>query len=422
ESIEQVVGIAQQWRNEGGQFQIAAEQMRAFPEQAKSLMVAAASSAGQGESSRAKAGANSTKGGHGEEWGEQSWTSSTWWSKVGNAADASPARQGDRDPWQQDGRDPWDQSRRSDGWKDKSSGWRDQSDGWKDRSDGWKDRSDGWKYSSWESRDWNEGKWGDQSNTEKWKNDEKPRGKDFADPEAWPGRPEFKLWRRKVMRWRQTTDVETHKHAGRIMKLLLINLQRKLEDITDDDLISDSGADKVIARLDLAFDKVGTLGLPLPDDWTEMFLEEGVGLGERCTQLMQIQMRTEDSYQGALAAIREMDVTRREHLSYQGSRACHVEQPEVVEQSFPVHVPNSADDHDAGSLLDRGDVPSLDTEGEAEICVALDKMDLYDDELKYVFNSMQEERRTTLKQNRDLKRKLEIDRQFFDRSREIEIK
>eukprot|EP00959_Pyramimonas_sp_CCMP1952_P153634 3214632-Pyramimonas_sp.AAC.1 len=102
------MGIAQQWQNEDGQFQIAAEQMRTFLEQARSLIVTAASSAGQGESSRAKTDANSTKGGHGEEWDEQSWNSSTWWSKVGDAADASPAHYGDRDPWQQCGRNPWE--------------------------------------------------------------------------------------------------------------------------------------------------------------------------------------------------------------------------------------------------------------------------------------------------------------------------
>ncbi|CAK0898319.1 unnamed protein product, partial [Prorocentrum cordatum] len=169
-------------------------------------MAIAASSAGQGESSKATADASITKGGQ-EERDEKSWNSSAWWSN------------------------------RSDGWKDKSSSWR-------DYSDGWNDRSDGWNYSSWESWSWNEGKWGGQSSPEKWKNDEKPRGKAFADPEARPGWPEFKLWRRKVMRWRQTTDVETHNHADRIMKLLPIDLQRKLVDITDDDLISDSAADK----------------------------------------------------------------------------------------------------------------------------------------------------------------------------------
>eukprot|EP00959_Pyramimonas_sp_CCMP1952_P212289 4442022-Pyramimonas_sp.AAC.1 len=48
-----------------------------------------------------------------------------------------------------------------------------------------------------------------------------------------------------------------------------------------------------------------------------MFLEEGVGLDERGQQLMRVMMKTRDSYSEALAAIREMDVTRREHLSFQ---------------------------------------------------------------------------------------------------------
>ncbi|CAK0855864.1 unnamed protein product [Prorocentrum cordatum] len=441
ESIEQVIEIAQQWQNEDGQFHITAEQMRTFVEQARSLMVTEASSAGQGVSSKATADADNTKNGQGDERDDQlSWNSSARWSKVGDTAAASPAPRGERDPWQSDGQDPWSQASRS--WTDKYASWKDHSNGWQDRFDSWRDTSNEWQSNYWQSRDWNGSKWGEASGTEKWKTDER-RGRDFADPEAWPGWSEFKLWRRKVMRWRQTTDVDTHKHADRIMKLLPIDLQRKLEDITDEDLISDNGADKVIARLDLlsgervgdekrkagreclfsfqrkqgeglteyaarldlAFDKVGTLGLPLPDDWKYMFLEEGAGLGERGTQLMKIQMKTKDSYKEALAAIREMDVARREHLSIHRSRAYHVEQSE-----------------DTDSLLDWDDVSSLDTEGEAEIYVALDKMDLYDDELKYAFNTMQEDRRKTWKQNRDLKRKLKVDRKFFDRSKENDIK
>eukprot|EP00959_Pyramimonas_sp_CCMP1952_P279650 5846874-Pyramimonas_sp.AAC.1 len=69
------------------------------------------------------------------------------------------------------------------------------------------------------------------------------------------------------------------------------------------------------ARVDTAFDRVAVQGLALPDDWKLMFLEEGVGLDETSAQLAKISMRGERTYKAALAAIREMDISHREHLS-----------------------------------------------------------------------------------------------------------
>ncbi|CAK0872986.1 unnamed protein product, partial [Prorocentrum cordatum] len=336
-----VIGIAQQWQNEDGQFQITMEQMRALLDQARGIMATAASSASQGESPEATADVSIAKDGQGEK----------------------------GDPRQQGGRDPWDQSRRSDGW------WNDFSS-WKNYAGGWTDRSHGWKYIGWENWNWHENTWSEPSNAQKWKSDEKPRGKDFTDLDAWSRWPEYKLWRRKIMRWRQTTDVVRHKHADRIMKLLPLDLQRKLEDITDEDLISDGGADKVIARLDLLWEK-------------------------------ESEMKT----QGA-----NISATNGPRLTTLSNQRL----PGKV--SLYMGPTNSADDRGADSLLDWDDASSLDAEGEAETYVALDQMDLYDDELKYVFSTMQEDRRKTWEQNRALKRKLKVDRKFLDRSREIEIK
>eukprot|EP00959_Pyramimonas_sp_CCMP1952_P449498 9411937-Pyramimonas_sp.AAC.1 len=45
----------------------------------------------------------------------------------------------------------------------------------------------------------------------------KEKGRDFADPEQWAGWTEYKLWRRKIVRWRQSADVSETKHADRVL-------------------------------------------------------------------------------------------------------------------------------------------------------------------------------------------------------------
>ena len=118
----------------------------------------------------------------------------------------------------------------------------------------------------------------------------------------WSSWNEYKMWRRQLIRWRQLTDVQPHKHADRILKALPMELQRKMDDLSDEVLTTSAGADKIVARLDLlsgekvddekrkagreclfsfrrrqgeglteyaaridlAFDKVATLGLPVP--------------------------------------------------------------------------------------------------------------------------------------------------------------
>eukprot|EP00959_Pyramimonas_sp_CCMP1952_P465135 9487758-Pyramimonas_sp.AAC.1 len=69
-------------------------------------------------------------------------------------------------------------------------------------------------------------------------------------------------------------------------------------------------------------------------------------------------------------------------------------------------------------MVDYDDASSLNTEGENEIDLAMENLNLYDDELPVVFASTQEDRRKTWKQNRELKRKMKVDRRFFDRTKE----
>eukprot|EP00959_Pyramimonas_sp_CCMP1952_P166946 3488925-Pyramimonas_sp.AAC.1 len=50
------------------------------------------------------------------------------------------------------------------------------------------------------------------------------------------------------------------------------------------------------ARVDTAFDRVATQGLPLPDAWKLMFLEEGVSLDERSAQMVKVLMKDQKDY------------------------------------------------------------------------------------------------------------------------------
>eukprot|EP00959_Pyramimonas_sp_CCMP1952_P019918 420741-Pyramimonas_sp.AAC.1 len=61
-------------------------------------------------------------------------------------------------------------------------------------------------------------------------------------------------------------------------------------------------------------------------------------------------------------------------------------------------------------MVDYDDVSPLNTEGENEIYLAIENLNLYDDELPAVFASMQEDRRKTWRQNRELERKMKVDR------------
>eukprot|EP00959_Pyramimonas_sp_CCMP1952_P125511 2624213-Pyramimonas_sp.AAC.1 len=57
-------------------------------------------------------------------------------------------------------------------------------------------------------------------------------------------------------------------------------------------------------------------------------------------------------------------------------------------------------------------------DGEQKVYATLEGPGLHDDELSQAFATMQEERRKTWKQNRDLKRKMKVDLESFDRSKD----
>eukprot|EP00959_Pyramimonas_sp_CCMP1952_P099560 2081406-Pyramimonas_sp.AAC.1 len=65
------------------------------------------------------------------------------------------------------------------------------------------------------------------------------------------GWPDFKLWRRRIVRWESSTDVAVARRADKVMKALGVELQRKLEHLTDDILTSSGGVQAILDYLDV---------------------------------------------------------------------------------------------------------------------------------------------------------------------------
>ncbi|CAK0797072.1 unnamed protein product [Prorocentrum cordatum] len=382
---------------------------------------------------------------------EHESTSAGTWSGGGAATPATEVSQGRSEQWHPGGwsatRSTWHEPDRKSGeqqWASSRSTWTPASTwesyedrAWEDEYHGGGDWSSGWRWSDsyqdskWEPNKRYSGYDGDRSSTN--------TGKDFADPEKWRGWGDYRMWRRTVLRWRTLTDVPSHKQADRLFRSLDQDLQRKLEDLDDDMLCSSWGFAAIIKRLDLmsgerhgderrkvareclldhsrkqgenlteycarvdtAFDRVATQGLPLPDAWKLMFLEEGVSLDERSAQVVKVLMKDQKDYKSALSAIREMDISHREHLKARRTYAT---------------VPTYQVDHDDESLLDYSDVSSMNSDGEAEVWAILESADVGEDDAPAALAAINQERRKTWKQNRDLKRQLKTDRKFHDRS------
>eukprot|EP00959_Pyramimonas_sp_CCMP1952_P112551 2353158-Pyramimonas_sp.AAC.1 len=65
------------------------------------------------------------------------------------------------------------------------------------------------------------------------------------------GWSDYRLWRRRVVRWLDQTDVPPKKRSDKILKVLDRDLQRKFEDISDAVLQSAEGPMTIIERLDI---------------------------------------------------------------------------------------------------------------------------------------------------------------------------
>lgn len=143
-------------------------------------------------------------------------------AEEGAAADPEPRADGLRDDWlhARDRQRGFQADESGEGrWQD--SRWGQGRDQW-DWQDSWSWRDDWWSSSS--------------------------RSKDYADPPAWAGWPNYRLWKRSIQRWDQSTDVAINRRAERIFKTMDWDLQARFEHLSDATI---TGPDYLTAVLEI---------------------------------------------------------------------------------------------------------------------------------------------------------------------------
>ncbi|CAK0907048.1 unnamed protein product [Prorocentrum cordatum] len=313
-----------------------------------------------------------------------------------------------RDPWDSD--DPWKGQSRSESQGGERREWS------QEEWDEWKKAKGGRYESDWRDQKWEKG--------------------DYTDPEAFMGWSDYRLWRRRVVRWLDQTDVPPRKRSDKILKVLDRDLQRKFEDISDAVLQSAEGPMTIIKRLDIMsgqriddekrragreclmgyrrkadetlsvytarmdqnFERLKGQGLELDDSWKILFLEEGIGLDESGMQMLKVMSRGSKDYEEVIGAAREMDVTRNEHLGARTGKA--------TAATYALQ-----DDDD--DLCEYSDVSSMTSEQEAFVLESIAEADVDEYELPEVLATLEKDRKKTWKENRDYKRHLRVDRKFY---------
>eukprot|EP00959_Pyramimonas_sp_CCMP1952_P474387 9503376-Pyramimonas_sp.AAC.1 len=85
------------------------------------------------------------------------------------------------------------------------------------------------------------------------------------------------------------------------------------------------------ARMEQQFDLLRAQGLPLPDKWMHLFMEEGVNLDDSGKQMLRVLTRGSGKHEDLQDAIRELDLSKTESLS-RAARAARTYLGEDVEE------------------------------------------------------------------------------------------
>ncbi|CAK0856822.1 unnamed protein product [Prorocentrum cordatum] len=155
------------------------------------------------------------------------------------------------------------------------------------------------------------------------------------------------------------------------------------------------------ARMEMQFDQLRARGLPFPDKWMHLFMEEGVGLDDSGKQMLGVLARGWGKHKDLPSAIRELDLSKTESLSSAG-RAPKSHAVEATEESQHALL----EDDEASDT-------SLDTEMENEISMSIDAADIGEEEAPTVLLEIAGERRKTWKENKDQKRPAKVNRRFI---------
>eukprot|EP00435_Cladocopium_sp_Y103_P021580 s2554_g5.t1 len=297
--------------------------------------------------------------------------------------------------------------------------------------DPWTAGQDPW--SQWWDSSWQRGTWWDDSwgQWRDWRDAGEGRGRDYADPPAWPGWANYRLWKRAVTRWDQSTDVAVGRRAERVFKSMDWDLQARFEHLDDVILTSEGYLLNILNIMDvLAGEKEATdmrrvvrralfegtrkseetvsqfalrreqefamaeRYVPLPADLKGILLEEHAALGKQGTMNLRTLTGGSTEFQTVSRALKILDLEEESIIS-KGKSANFVGMAEQDEK-----------DSDEESDI------SINTEDETEILAEIDKMDVDEKAAVEIFMAIEREKRSW-KENKKLKQAQRKDRRHF---------
>ena len=271
------------------------------------------------------------------------------------------------------------------------------------RADPWSQRQGEYGQHQWGNWQWS---WGWQQDW--WSRD--ARGKDYADPPAWPGwGANYRLWKRAVQRWNTTTDVALDRRAERVFKTMDWELQARFEHLSDAILQGETYLDEILQILDvLAGERQATemrrtvrralfegarrsdetmsqfalrreqefslaeRYMPIPDSLKGMMVEEQAGLGKQSALNLRTLTGGSTNFRDVTQALKVLDL-EEEGISVKG-KASHFVGVALEEGSGDEEETESSiasqDQNDILAEIERMD---LDEKTAMEVFVTLEK-------------------------------------------------
>eukprot|EP00435_Cladocopium_sp_Y103_P025971 s1981_g6.t1 len=132
-----------------------------------------------------------------------------------------------------------------------------------------------------------------------------------SDPPGWPGFQHYRLWKKAVSRWHQSTDVKYWRRSEKILKSTDWELQARFEHISDQDLQGPNYLEHLFQVLDvLAGEKeFSEMRRSVRAALYEGFmLEEQAGLSKQALQSLRVLTAGNSEYEAVKQALRVIDI------------------------------------------------------------------------------------------------------------------
>ena len=255
---------------------------------------------------------------------------------------------------------------------------------------------------------------------------------DYSDPPSFPGFQHYRIFKKALVRWDSVTDVKPWRRAEKVLRLFDWTLMSRFDHLSEQELQGPDYLQKILEILDLEagvmattekhrlvrealfehtrqrdesvaqyvhrrhqqFIQAENVGVAIPSDVRGALLEEGAGLNEQGVQ----NLRT------LTGGSQAFEVVRRALLMMEAPAASS----KLLKKTF--HADTS------GVYLEEEVDSDIDSEDEAMILFELDKLNVSEEECSKVWAVLEQGRRRTWKENKDLRRSIRKDRQHFDRT------